>query len=205
MRRIWMVVAIIGMSIFASAQQPKVVNAQLHTESVGAGLPAAVEQLKHSSGPMWLGYAVAAVPGSHFSMCSSEESMKEDGCCGVYRLEAENHNYRSSAGDHGTDPNIAVLARLETGEVKKVRFIGSSCQLDAGGLPFTWLTNVKADDSVMWLSSLVNKDDRHHADQALAAIAMHETQKATAAGEGCVLARSGTGARGVSRAQEDGG
>jgi len=102
----------------------------------------------------------------------------------VYRLEAENNNFRSSDGDHGTETSIEVLARIDKGAIDKIRFIGTSCQLDAAGLPFTWLTDVKADDSVAWLSSLVTTDDRRHADQALAAIAMHETQKATAALEG---------------------
>jgi HEAT repeat protein len=51
-------------------------------------------------------------------------------------------------------------------------------------LPFTWLTDVRADDSVAWLSSLVTADNKKHTDQALVAIAMHETTKATAALEG---------------------
>src|SRR4051812_50108348 len=140
MRRIWMVVAVAGVSALAMAQQPKVINAQMHTQPVGAGLTAAAEQLKKSDGPLWIGYAVPAVPGSRFSVCSSEDSMKEDGCCGVYRLEAENNNFRSSDGDHGTESSIEVLVRIDKGAVDKVRFIGSSCQLDAGGLPFTWLT-----------------------------------------------------------------
>src|SRR6185437_323128 len=163
MRRIWFV-AIFASSLIAAAQQPKVINAQLHAQSAGAGLSAIVDQLKHSSGPQWLGYAVPAVPGSRFSMCSSEESMKDDSCCGVYRLEAENNNYRSSDGDHGTEASIAILVRIDQGTVDKVRFIGTSCQLD---------------DGVAWLSSLVNADSKRHSDQALAAIAMHETSKAT--------------------------
>ena len=181
MRRIWSVMAVIGVSALATAQQPKVVNAQLHTQSAGAGLAAAVDQLKHANGPQWLGYAVAAVPGSHFSMCSRDDSSDGDGCCGVYRLEAENNNYRSSDGDRGTETSIDILVRIDQGAVDKVRFIGTSCQLDAGGMPFTWLTDVKPDESVAWLSSLVTADNKRHSDQALAAIAMHATEKATAA------------------------
>ena len=43
------------------------------------------------------------------------------------------------------------------------------------------LTNVNADESVAWLSSLVTADNKRHTDEALTAIAMHETAKATAA------------------------
>ena len=184
MRRIWMVVAIFGMSQFASAQQPKVTNAQLHTQPAAGGLSAAVDQLKHSAGPAWMGYVVPSIPGSHFSVCSNGDSRRQDGCCGVYQLEGENNNYRSSDGDYATDTSIAVLARIDKGTVDKIRFIGSSCELDAGGLPFTWLTDVKPDDSIAWLSSLVTNNDKRHSDQALAAIAMHDTQKATTALEG---------------------
>lgn len=180
MRRMWLI-AVFGVSVFASAQQPKIINAQLHTQSAGAGITATVEQLKHSNGPQWMGYAVPAVPGSHFSMCSGDDSSRGDGCCGVYRLEGENNNYRSSDGDHGTETSIEVLVRIDKSAIDKIRFIGTNCQVDAGGLPFTWLTDVKADDSVTWLSSLVITNDKKHADQALAAIAMHETPKATAA------------------------
>src|SRR3954453_19973799 len=166
MRQIWLV-AMFGVSVSATAQQPKVINAQLHTQSADAGLSATVEQLKHTSGPLWAGYAVAAVPGSHFSMCSGDDSSHGDGCCGVYRLESENNNYRSSDGDDGTETSIEMLVRIDKGKVDKIRFIGTSCQVDAGGLPFTQLTDVKADDSVAWLSSIVTSDDRRHSDQAL--------------------------------------
>ena len=181
MRRIWMAVAILGVSALASAQQPKVINAQLHTQSASAGLTAAVDQLKHSNGPAWIGYVVPAIPGSRFSMCSNEDSSRQEGCCGVYRLENENNNYRTSDGDYATDTSIAVLARIDNNAVEKIRFIGSSCQLDAGGLPFIWLTDVKPDDSIAWLSNLVTIDDKRHSDQALAAIAMHQTPVATTA------------------------
>ena len=68
MRQDWFMAAILGVSMLAVAQQqPKVVNAQFHTESAGAGLSATVNRFQHSNGPLWLGYEVAAVPGSHFS------------------------------------------------------------------------------------------------------------------------------------------
>ena len=47
MRRIWLVAAIFGVSIFAigAAADPKVINAQLHIEPAGAGLSATVEPI----------------------------------------------------------------------------------------------------------------------------------------------------------------
>ena len=48
-----------------------------------------------------------------------------------------------------------VLARLEGGAVTRVRTFTPDCDLDATGMPLVWLTDVKPDDSVAWLSSLV--------------------------------------------------
>lgn len=105
----------------------------------------------------------------------------DDGCCGVYRLEDSDHSFRTSDGNAATATTIDVLVRIDQGAVDKIRFVGAGCRLDAGGLAFTWLTGVQAGDSVDCLSSLVTQDDRKHADEALAAIAMHETGKATTA------------------------
>lgn len=183
MKHSLIVTAVFGMSMLAMAQQqaPKVVNGKFQTESAGGGLPATIQRFEHSNGPLWLGYEVAAVPGSHFSNCSgNSESEADNGCCGVYELEDENHGYRSSDTDHATEASINVLIRIDKGSIDKVRFIGAGCKLDAGGLPFTWLNDVKADDSVTWLASQVTEDHKKLADEALSAIAMHETAKATA-------------------------
>lgn len=183
MRQDWFVTAVLGVSLMAMGQAtPKVVNAQFHTEPAGAGLSATVDRFQHSSGPQWLGYEVAAVPRSRFVVCSGENGgSMDDGCCGVYRLEDSDNTFRNSDdGSPAVETNVDVLVRVDQGRVAKIRFIGTGCQLDAGGLPFTWLTGVQADDSVAWLSSLVKEDDKRLADQALATIAMHETGKATA-------------------------
>lgn len=183
MRQNWSVVVLLGVSMLAIAQQPpKVVNTQFHAEPSGAGLSETVSRFQHSNGPLWLGYQVAAIPRSRFSVCSGDtHSAGDDGCCGVYRLEDSDNSFQSSDGDQVSETRIDVLVRIDQGAVDKVRFIGTGCQLDAGGLPFTWLTDVKADDSVVWLSSLVTADNRHRTDESLAAIAMHETAKATTA------------------------
>ena len=184
MRQSLIVTAVFGMSMLAMAQQPtpKVANAQFHSEPVGASLSTTIENYKHSKGPLWLGYAVAPVPGSRFSSCSDDSgSSSDESCCGVYQLEETNHDFRSSDSDHHSETSIDVLVRIDGGAIDKVRFAGSTCRLDAGGLPFNWLTDVKADESVAWLASLVTADQKHLSDEALSAIAMHETAKATSA------------------------
>ncbi|MFP5227020.1 MAG: HEAT repeat domain-containing protein, partial [Acidobacteriota bacterium] len=126
---------------------------------------------------------------SRFAVCSGDNGGSlDDGCCGVYRLEDADHSYRSGDEQRAVQTSVDILVRIDQGSVDKIRFVGAGCQLDAGGLPFTWLTDVQADDSVAWLSSLVKAPevgDRHWlTDSALAAIAVHGTGKATAALDG---------------------
>jgi HEAT repeat protein len=182
MKQNWFVAALLGVSVLGMAQQaPKVIHAQYNTEPVGAGLSATVDRFQHGTGPLWLGYEVAGSPGTHFSVCSGDDgaSSVDDGCCGVYQLENSNTNFRSSERTQKTESNLDILVRIDGGTVDKIRFVSSGCRLDAGGLPFTWLTGVSADESIQWLASLVPADDKRHSDQALAAIAMHASEKAT--------------------------
>jgi hypothetical protein len=175
---------LLGASLLAVAeQQPKVVNSQFHSEPVGPGLSATVDRFQHANGPLWLGYEVPALAGSHFSVCSGDtQSSMDDGCCGEYRLEDSDHSFRSSDGNPQVETNIDVLLRIDQGTVTKIRFVGAGCRLNAGGLPFTWLTGVQPEDSVAYLGSLAAADSSHHlADEALAALALHATPKATSA------------------------
>ena len=173
--------AVLGVSMLAMAQQPpKVVNAQFHAEPAGAGLSAAVERFQQVNGPAWLGYQVPALLQSRFYACPDDsDGSMDDGCCGVYRLEDSGHSFTSSKGNAPADSSMDILVRIDHGAVDKIRFVSSGCPLDAGGLPFTWLTGVEADDSVAWLASLTSADDRTRTDEALAAIALHRTEKAT--------------------------
>jgi hypothetical protein len=167
---------LLGVSVLAFAQQPKVVNSQFHSEPVGPGLSATVDRFQHSSGPLWLGYEVPALSRTHFSVCSDDtpSSNLDDSCCGEYQLEDSDTNFRTSVGNQQVVSSIDVLIRLDQGAVTKIRFVTAGCRLNAGGLPFTWLTGVQPADSVVWLGS--HATDNNH----LAALAFHATPKATA-------------------------
>ncbi len=172
---------LLGVSVLALAQQPKAVNSQFHTEPAGPGLSATVDRFQHQSGPLWLGYEVPALPGTHFSVCTSDEQPSgDDGCCGEYRLEDSDSTWHSGDAESGAVANLDILLRIDEGAVTKIRFVNAGCRLNAGGLPFTWLTDVQPDDSVAYLASLTTSGDKRHSDEALAAIAMHATPKATA-------------------------
>lgn len=181
MKQHWLMATVLGVSSLAVAQQPKVINAQLHTESAGAGFSATAGRLQHQNGPLWFGYDVPTTPGSRFSVCSGGSHTADgDGCCGVYRLEESDNNWQSGDRDEKVQTSVEILVRIDHASVDKIRFVPNGCQIDAGGLSFTWLTDVNPDDSIAWLASLVKVDQRHTTDEALAAISMHESAKATA-------------------------
>lgn len=180
MKQHWLIAAVLAISTLGIAQQPKVVNGKLHTEPAGAELSTVVSRLQHSNGPLWFGYEVPTTPASHFSVCSGgSHSADDDGCCGVYRLEESDNNFQSDRRDQKEQTSIDILVRIDHEAVDRIRFVPSGCQIDAGGLSLTWLTDVNADDSVSWLAGVAKSDEKHLADQALAAIAMHKTANAT--------------------------
>ncbi len=74
-----------------------------------------------------------------------------------------------------------VLIRLTQGAITKVRSANAGCHLDAGGVPFTWLTGVNPEDSVKFLTQVATQSTENRpAEGALAALAMHATPSATA-------------------------
>ena len=66
-----------------------------------------------------------------------------------------------------------VLARIEGGAVERVRTFTPDCDVDAGGMPVVWLSDVNPDDSIAWLSSLVTASDVPERRDRVAKTAMH--------------------------------
>jgi hypothetical protein len=173
-------------SAIAAAQQPKVVNAQFNTEPAGSGLSATVARLQRSGQPLWLGYEVPALSRMNFFSCSDSEgaSTSEDGCCGEYQLESARDGMSSS--DQKLSPvNMYVLLRLDHGAIIKVRPANAGCRLNAGGIPFTWITGIQPNDSVAFLANLIaaseDSQGKRVIENALATLAMHATPDATGA------------------------
>jgi hypothetical protein len=85
-----------------------------------------------------------------------------------------------------------VLARVENGAVSRVRTFTPDCDIDATGITVVWLDDVKPDESVAWLSSLVitatgNGEGRDRVSKtAIAAIALHNVPAADRALESFV-------------------
>jgi len=181
---------ILGASIVA-AQQPKVVNTQFNTEPVGGGVSATVARLQRSTQPLWVGYEMPALPRTNFSACSDfgDAPQYEEGCCGEYQLESPRPGFIARDGLSSalkpSPTSMYVLLRLDHGAIVKVRPANAGCRLNAGGIPFTWLTDVQPDDSVAFLANLAARpegsEDKRATDDALLTLSMHASPAATAA------------------------
>ena len=148
-------------ALMSNAQEPRVTNTQFHSGPVSLGLSATVDRFRLSNGPLWLGYAVQALPRTHLSACSPStgSSDMENGCCNELRLEdtADNLNNAEPSDLHAS--MLYVLLRLDHGEITKIRMAWPGCALDAGGVSFEWLTDVPADDSAAFLGKLAESAD----------------------------------------------
>jgi hypothetical protein len=124
-------------------------------------LAATVDRVRHWNEQLWLGYEVPALAGSHLTTCSdwSDSSQAEDDCCGEYRLEDEHGMHSSSNGQAAQ--NVYVVLRFDKREPVKVRAVAAGCHLNAGGVNFDWITGVRLEESIAFLTGLVNQSPEH--------------------------------------------
>lgn len=169
-------------SVAGAVDAPRIENAKLETRAAGASLDATIRDIaKTAETPKWVGYRVDQVAGEHGACCNNNWN---DGNCGTCRLEREDGRMGVATPVNGSiklegGRQLVVLYRLEARQVAKIRVASEDCTLDAGGLPFVWLTGVKASESVALLATyLRGVDFEDHGDHgigngALTAIALH--------------------------------
>jgi hypothetical protein len=153
----------------ALGQQPNLTNAKFESRAFSGDLGSQIQ----SSAPAWFGYSIKTTRGDHQNCCW--------GGSNGYGCRLENGSGPSVTGQvsnspvslEGTD-TLAVLFRVESGGVQKIRVFSLDCPLDAGGLSFVWLTGVPSGASISYLEKLVasSSSDRH-LDGALFAISAH--------------------------------
>ena len=187
-----------------AAEAPRVENAKLETRTVGASLDAAFREILNAAEKtVWVGYSVDQVAGNREACCNNNWN---DGNCGTCWLEKENGGTTNATPKDGNvklegSRQLVVLYRLGAKQVVKIRVASDDCTLDAGGLPFVWLTGVKPTDSVALLANYVRSSDfDDHGDRglgngALTAIALHADASADRALESFVTPEQREGLR----------
>jgi hypothetical protein len=144
------------------AQQPTVDNAKLETRALSGTLAAELSRM--GAGPFWAAYSEPIIADQHGDMCSWNRNGYDDSgrTPGVpMRLEGE--------------IALVILIRMENGQVDQLRVTSPDCHLDAGGLPFYWLSNVSATESLAWLKTQALGT---HSDTAIMAISLHQSNVA---------------------------
>jgi hypothetical protein len=178
-----------------TAEMPRVENAKVETRALTATLDTTFRGLlAQADKPEWIGYSVAQVAGDHSVCCGN---YRGDGGCSTCNLEKEHDGFISNAHADGTVKlegarQLVVLLRLEAKQVGRIRVASEDCTLDAGGLPFVWLTGVKPAESIEYLEAFVRSAGlESHGDhgighEALTAIALHADASADRAFESFV-------------------
>jgi HEAT repeat protein len=179
------------------AEMPRIENAKVETRAVAGSLDATLRGIiSRAENAQWVGYAVEQVAGEQ-SVCCDNYSYRDGGNCGTCRLEREHGEIGGATMTPGSVKlegarQLAVLFRLQSKKVTRIRVASQDCTLDAGGLPFIWLTEVKPAESVALLETYVRSADfEDHADHglghgALTAIALHADPSADRAFESFV-------------------
>jgi HEAT repeats len=187
--------------------QGRVSNSKIETRPAAQGLEREIRSAAASGGVKWIGYRAPMVAGHRRMCCFDTISDSDTLSGGMCRLEGGSGVTMNtgSTGDTiqrgGRVVNLEpateflVLARLENGAVSRVRTFTPDCDIDAGGMAITWFTDVKPDESVAWLSSLVvsttgaaasGETKDRVAKTALTAVALHNVPSADRALESFV-------------------
>src|SRR5271154_224324 len=174
-----------------AADTPQVINAKLETRAAAGSLADTFRSIQAQADKAeWVGYSVAEITGDRTVCCGDYNDSY--GGCGTCRLEKENGvTTTNSQKDAQTGTvqlegsrQLVVLFRIEGKQVMRIREASENCTLDAGGLPFIWLTGVKLQESVALLTDFVHKatfegHGEHEIGQgALSAIALHDDASA---------------------------
>jgi HEAT repeat protein len=168
----------------AAAPPATLRNAKVTTQAVlPGGLSSEISRAAASAESVWIGYNQPVVPGKHRMCCFGEfHGRMSDAnlCCGGCALERDS-SFTIGDGEGRSVPlegpaTFVVLLRAERGRIGRIRAVDDECALDAGGLPFVWLSGVQPEESVSLLASIAQKvegepREEDAAGSALAAIA----------------------------------
>ena len=146
--------------VFGQAGPPSVTNGRVETRAFSGNL---ASQLSVSQAT-WIGYAIKTRRGDHGDCCW------DGGNC-----------HSSSANPiqlEGSD-TIALLFRVDSNRIERIRAYPLACSLDTGGLPFVWIAAVPAAQSVAVLRDLVHAESSQHIEnQAVFALSLHDDPSA---------------------------
>ncbi len=138
--------------------QPKLLtNAKVDTRSASGGLEQAFRAaVSAQPQPAWIGYAVPST--RTYNLGCDYVNRSDFNQAGVVHLEPPDQ--------------VVMLFRVEAGTVDRIRALSPDCEIDAGGVPMHWLSDVNPGQSVALLAGYVDQH-MNNTNNAMSAIAMH--------------------------------
>jgi hypothetical protein len=154
--------------------EPAIRNADLHhlgaTSNLASDIATLAGRLDEAA---WVGYQVPMVPGNRCMCCG------DHGWRGVCHLEGNDGYMHTDDDEIRVSQDMLVLYRFHQGRVQKIRTFSADCELDAGGKPVYWYSNVDPGESLSFLESQVEAfGSRKPAERAVQAMALHAHAKA---------------------------
>src|SRR5882762_9042260 len=143
------VLAAVGATGWATAEQPQFTGGKLVERSAKAGAQAAIEEIiKADKGPVWIAYSVPVIPGEHHMCCyTSARIMGNSACCGSCRLEGRDQDVSFGNQVGKCKATLAsiffVFMRFENGTIRQVRTFSTDCAIDAASSTTYWLQDVE--------------------------------------------------------------
>jgi hypothetical protein len=168
---------LLGVLVLPARAQERISNAKLETRSAAQGIEREVRAVASRGGVVWVGYSV---PVARSRRSFDDNSYGECwlggwGASGDSRTAGDVFTRGSRVVRLEPPAELLVLARIENGEIVRVRAFTADCEVDANGAAVVWFTDVKPDDSVSWLATLANSRAANRTDRcaqsAMSAIA----------------------------------
>jgi HEAT repeat protein len=183
---------VFGLLLFATSvlcfaeARPQIANGKVVEQQSSGDLAKDVAAV---AGPAWVAYAEPMIPGEHHMCCwdSSNEFHGNPNCCGGCALErhGEGINISDGVSNCKLEPasEFFVFLRIEGGKVTRIRSFSADCGIDASGMTVHWLNGIKPEQSIAFLTSFAEQsdDNKKAGNNALVAIAMHNSPAADAA------------------------
>jgi hypothetical protein len=192
----------------ATAGAPRISNANLRTVPAAGNLATQFKSLvDQTTEPAWIAYTQPVIDSQQVGCCyggnggiiidgDNWNNGNGNSCCGQCRLEdrpagtSTTTTTRAATGPIKLEgsPSFAVLFRVVSHQIDKLRVFSADCELDAGGRTVHLLTGVPAAESIAFLESVLkdppptsntpSKSNSTHG--AVLAIALHRDASADA-------------------------
>ena len=165
--------------------QPRLDNATIETRTVTRGLEQEIADVARRGQPAWVVWRAPLVAGPRQLCCWDEGRCRLERGSGVSMSMNDIDAARSGRVMLEPPGEFLIFARVEAGQVGRVRTFTPECEIDAGGMAVVRLEGVEPAASVAWLAAQVLaaapvRDDRYDrvAKTSLAAIALHDVSDA---------------------------